>query len=289
MFGYVTIDKSEMLVKDYDTYKAVYCSLCKQLGKDYSFLTRFILSYDCTFFALFAISLKEQCSGFCDGRCKFNPLKKCNYLNADEDSLSMASALSVITAYFKLIDNIQDGNFFQKLGCYMVLPFFSSWRKKARMSYPDIDAAVEKMSYAQAEAEEDCNCFVDKASEPTAMMLATVLSHLSDDNDTKKIFHTFGYFIGKWIYMCDAVNDYYDDIKRGDFNPYIALYKNDAKSHIDDINASLNHCLSQALLSYNFIKPKRFERIIENILCLGLPKKQKSILLKYTESKNESI
>lgn len=283
VFGYVTVDKGEMLIKDFDTYKAVYCSLCKQLGKDYSFLSRFILSYDCTFYALLDISLSDECSGFCDGRCKFNPLKKCNYLKANEDSLSKAAALSVITAYYKLVDNIRDGNIFTKAGCYLVLPFFSRWRKKARARYGYIDDAVSVMSNEQFDAEKDARCLVDKASQPTATMLATVLSHLGKNDDDKKVCYNFGYFLGKWIYLCDAINDYDDDLKHKSFNPYIIAYDKDAKDHTDDINSTLNYCLSQAFLSYNFIKPKRFERIIENIITKGLPKKQKSILYKETE------
>ena len=33
MFGYLQVQKSELLVREYDAYKSVYCGLCKQLGK----------------------------------------------------------------------------------------------------------------------------------------------------------------------------------------------------------------------------------------------------------------
>ena len=48
MFGYLQIQKSELLVREAEAYKAVYCGLCRQMGKDFSGLTRFTLSYDCT-------------------------------------------------------------------------------------------------------------------------------------------------------------------------------------------------------------------------------------------------
>lgn len=283
MFGYVTVDKSEMLMKDFETYKALYCSLCKQLGKDYSFLSRFILSYDCTFYALVLLSLKDSCDGFCVGRCKFNPLKKCNYLKSDTQELSKAAALSVITAYYKLVDNIADGGFFTKLGCYIIKPFFSHWRKKAKKRFPYIDEAVTHMSLSQSKVEQDTHCVIDKAAQPTADMLASVMSFEDIDDDTKVVYKTFGYFLGKWIYLCDAANDYDDDLKHNCFNPYIIAYGKDAHSHCDDINATLNHCLSQIMLSYDFMKTKRFDHIIENILLCGLPKKQKNILYKDTE------
>ena len=279
MFGYITIDKGEMLVKDYEAYKAVYCSLCKQLGREYSFLSRFILSYDCTFYAVMALSLESECSGFSKGRCTFNPLKKCNYLKAQSEALSMSAALSVITLYYKLVDNIADGNFFEKIGCLILKPLVSLWRNKAARNFPEIDDAVSLMSRSQFEVEKDNECSIDKAAEPTAIMLAKMMTMISDSHDDdSRVFYNFGYFLGKWIYLCDAANDFDDDKKHSSFNPYVIKYGEDKTKHIDDINASLNTCLSEVFLSYKLMNIKRFDRIIENILVHGLVKKQKEIL-----------
>jgi len=278
VFGFVNVDSSEMLGKDFDTYKAIYCSLCKQLGKEYTFLARFILNYDCTFYAVVALSLSQDCPGFCKGRCKFNPLKRCNYLKKGEKELSTAAALSIITSYYKIIDNIADGNFFEKIICHILKPLFSHWHKKAMKKYPHIEKAVSEMSRSQFEVEKDSSCSVDKAAEPTAKMLSSVMSDLAFDDIQKRIYETFGYFLGKWIYLIDAANDYDDDLKKGDFNPYVISYGNDKSSHIHDINESLNHCLSQTLSAYNLIKTKRFGRIIENVLIHSLPKKQRNVL-----------
>ncbi len=278
VFGFVTVDKSEMLGKDFDAYKAIYCSLCKQLGKEYTFLSRFILSYDCTFYAVMALSLEDSCSGFCTGRCKFNPLKKCNYLKSNEESLSKAAALSIISVYYKLVDNIADGGFFEKLLCYSLMPFFSVWHKKAKKKFPEIESAVAQMSKAQFEAECDTSCSIDKAADPTATMLSKVLQILTDNEEKRRILSAYGYFLGKWIYLIDAANDYEDDVKKGNFNPYVIAYGDDKSTHLKEINASLDHCLSECLLSYNLLEIKRFDRIIENLLFYGLPKKQKSVL-----------
>ena len=284
MFGYITIDKGEMLCKDYDAYKAVYCSLCKQLGKEYSFLSRFILSYDCTFYALIALSLESECSGFCTGRCTFNPLKKCNYLKAKSEALSMSSALSVITLYYKLVDNIADGNILEKVGCYILKPLASLWRKKAAKKYPEIDTAVSEMSRAQFEVEKDEKCTIDKAAEPTALMLAKMMTMIANSDDDSRVFYNFGYFLGKWIYLCDAANDFDDDKKYSLFNPYVIKYGENKLEHIEDINASLNTCLSEVFLSYKLMNIKRFDRIIGNILVHGLVKKQKEILSKNNQT-----
>ena len=124
MFGYLRVQKSELLVREYEAYKAVYCGLCKQLGKDYSFLTRMALSYDCTFYAMLLMSLERSCKGFDKGRCKFNPLKKCQYAYCGDESYSKASALTVISAYYKLKDDLTDSGFFKRIAVRLIKPFF---------------------------------------------------------------------------------------------------------------------------------------------------------------------
>ena len=52
MFGYVKVCKPELRVREYEEYKAVYCTLCKTLGKEYGVLSRVLLRYDATFYVL---------------------------------------------------------------------------------------------------------------------------------------------------------------------------------------------------------------------------------------------
>lgn len=53
MFGYVTAYKPELKVKEYEAYKGVYCTLCKEMGKEYGALSRLLLSYDGAFFVIY--------------------------------------------------------------------------------------------------------------------------------------------------------------------------------------------------------------------------------------------
>ena len=107
MFGYVRVSKGELKVKEYEMYKAVYCSLCRELGKSYGVLSRFTLSYDFTFLALLSMSLQDECVKAKKGRCAFNPLKRCNYCT-NTNVFEMPSAAAMIMLYYKLKDNIND-------------------------------------------------------------------------------------------------------------------------------------------------------------------------------------
>ena len=68
MFGYVLPYKTELLVREYEQYKSVYCELCRELGKRYGWTARFTLSYDCTFYALLSLAVTEAKGGKCE-RC----------------------------------------------------------------------------------------------------------------------------------------------------------------------------------------------------------------------------
>ena len=55
MFGYIKVDQANLLGKEFEAYNGIYCTLCRQLGKDYSIFARLILSYDCTFYVMMAL------------------------------------------------------------------------------------------------------------------------------------------------------------------------------------------------------------------------------------------
>lgn len=275
MFGYIRIQKSELLVREYEAYKSVYCGLCRQMGRDYSRLSRFILSYDCTFYAMFLMSLSRSCKGFERKCCRFNPLKKCSYCNVKDDVLSKAAALSVILAYYKIIDDIADSGFFKRIAYKIVKPIFARWRKKAARRYPELDNLVTEMTAAQQIAEQDKNCSLDKAADPTATMLSSVLSLEAENDSQKRIYSQIGYGLGRFIYLIDAADDYEKDSKNGNFNPFINI---DERYNV--IKNNLSQALAMTYDAYNLLDLVDFKGIIDNIITKGLPTVQNEILTK---------
>lgn len=295
MFGYIRIDKDTLNEKEYERYRAVYCSLCQQLSEEYSYVARLILSYDCTFYALLVMSLSKECLSFKDGRCHVNPTKKCSYCAGDKQALSQAAALSISSAYFKLIDNINDSKGLKKLSYKILRPIFSRWREKAKRKYPFIDKAVEEMMKKQEKAEHTSSCTIDEAADPTASMLSAICGSIPDHFELnlsyekekqKRILSTMGYFLGRWIYLMDAADDYESDRKKGGFNPFlIAGY--DKENLVDHVLPALNHALSEVLLSYGLLDKGRYDEIISNILYSACLKVQKSTLFKYQSNSEQ--
>ena len=293
LFGYIKVDSANLLGKEFEAYKGIYCTLCKQLGKDYSVFARFILSYDCTFYAMLALDLAEQPPCYQQGRCRFNPFKKCHYAQTETAAFSLAAALSVISAYYKLKDNLLDSPWYKRILYRLVQPFFASWHRKAARRYSEIEESVSKMMNEQLKAEQDDNCVLDQAAQPTADMLGEMCALLTeciplrdplDKNTTKRILQTLGYFLGRWIYLIDAADDLEKDQKRHSFNPFLLP---DSDSSAENIEGLLNHALSEALLSYGLYDKGRYDNIIRNVLYSSCVNIQTKILSNYQTADTE--
>lgn len=263
MFGYIRIEKPELKVKEYEMYKAVYCSLCRELGRSYGFLSRLTLSYDFTFLALLNMSLSGENVCIERKRCAFNPLKKCNYCK-DREVFSMPTAAAMVMLYYKLCDNIADEKGLKKLGFIMLKPFFLSAYKKASKKYPEINQIVGDYINKQSALEKaDCT-EIDEVSNPTAEALSSIFKLCSEDSAQKRVLERLGYCMGRFIYILDAACDLEEDIKKGSYN----VLKNGCES--DRIKAQLYFCINEACAAFELLDIKKYKPILGNILYLGL-------------------
>lgn len=282
MFGYIRPYKPELLVKDFECYRGVYCSLCKQLGKSFGLLSRLTLSYDCTFLALLCLSLEENCPGFRKGRCVVNPFKKCSYCGGGEEALTFCAAVAVVMTYHKLRDDLRDSRFFGKLRALFLLPAAAWERRRARRRFPDVETIVAKAMKEQSLAERDPLTGLDAAADPTAQMLAALLELRGHGEEEKQTLRQFGYFIGRWIYLMDAADDMEKDEKQKSFNPFLRKQKTMPALQGEEIypycNEVLNQTLSQALYYYERLSLRHFTAILTNTITRGLPLEQKELL-----------
>ena len=266
MFGYVRACKGELKMKEYEIYKAVYCSLCKKLGHSYGILSRFTLSYDFTFLALLNMSLRDGCDGFVQKRCAFNPLKRCNYCK-DDTALEMPAAAAMIMMYYKILDNISDERGIKKTGYYLLKPVFSRAHKKAAKSYPQIETAVSEY-IAKQNALEKANCIsIDEAADPTAMVMEKILAFCSQDETQKRVLGRIGYCLGRYIYLLDAAVDLANDIKTGSYNVFKNVDDSDIKERIKQ---QLYFCINESSKAFELLDIKKYKSILGNIIYLGL-------------------
>ncbi len=270
MFGYIKAAKPELKVWEYEMYKAVYCTLCRNLGREYGLLSRFTLSYDFTFLALLKMSLSDGCTEIKKGRCAFNPLKKCNYCKGKED-FSMPSAAAMIMLYYKLADNIADEKGFKKLGFSCLLPLFSGAHKKAAKKYPQIEKCVAEYIENQNTLEKNGCSELDRIADPTAKVLSEILMLCSEDETQKRILQRLGYCLGRYIYILDAVCDFEQDIKTGAYNVFKAGNESELSENLKEkAKAQLYFCINEACKAFELLEIKKYKNILGNIMYLGL-------------------
>ncbi len=284
MFGYVVVKKEEMKVKEYDTYKAVYCSLCRRMHKDYGFFSKFTLSYDFTFAALLYLSQNGGCKEFERKSCQVNPLKKCVYCKNDFQGFDRVAAMAVLLTEYKVRDNVADSSFLRSLPFRLVLPFVKGWKKKALKKFPEYQELLKNYEDGQRKAEESSEKSIDFAAEPTAILMKRFFGSLSNAN---KAAEYLGYCLGKWIYLLDAAEDIEDDLKENNFTPFDI--KSNDPSEIERIRKeiaipNLNVCRIEAQKAFELLDCTDFGEIIANILYLGITAKQESVLRRKEQS-----
>ena len=275
MFGYVTVFKPELKIKEYEAYKGVYCTLCKEMGKEYGVLSRFLLSYDGAFYVMYKMGLSGDNISVKNSRCTFNPCKKCMKISAQSDVYKLASTITIVLAYFKLVDNLHDSSVLKKFILYLIYPYFALLKNKAKKKYPEIFETIEEGMKLQFEIEKEENPSPDKAADPTARMLAWLFAY-GECGENKEKADDFGYQLGRVVYFLDAFDDYADDIKEKSFNPF----KN-TEDIVTDASVAVNlsiGALSEALTTHNF---ENFSSIIQNVICDGLNFQLDRITKKY--------
>lgn len=278
MFGYIKIHKSELKVKEYELYKGLYCSLCKQLGKDYGFLGRMTLNYDFTFFLLCRLAIREQDVHLCASHCSYNPRKKCVCCNKDEDDIVFTAALSILFSYYKIKDDLSDNGLLKKIPSALLLPFFRLKYNKAKNKFPELFEKLESELSRQTFVEKKPSVSLDECADVSAKVLGESFSYLIDAQ-YKEGAYSFGYNIGRLVYIFDAVDDYEKDKKRGNFNPFVVNKNKYEDNMIESMKQILNISADETAKAYEALPIKRFKAIIENVIFFGFEDTVNGLLL----------
>ncbi len=275
MFGYVTINKPELKIKEYEAYKGVYCTLCKEMGREYGQLSRLLLSYDGTFYVMYKLGLSTDKIAVENSRCSFNPCKKCMKITCESNVYQLACAITVILAYFKLVDNLYDSSFLKKIFLYLVYPYFAFIKNKAKKKYPEIYNVVENGMAEQFDLEKETDISLDKSAHPTADILSTLFAY-GETGECKENAKQFGYQLGRVVYFLDAFDDYEKDIKDNSFNPF-----RNSNDIVNTATHTINMSIGALTEIFKIQKFNNFSTIIENIIYDGLNFQMDRIIKKH--------
>ncbi|SHO47075.1 DUF5685 family protein [Anaerocolumna xylanovorans] len=257
MFGYVTINKPELKVKDYEKYHAYYCGLCKVLKRKYGALGQLTLTFDMTFLIVLLSGLYEPEEKREAHRCIAHPAKK--HVMRYNEITEYAADMNIILAYHNLMDDWTDDRNIGKLSFAKILE--RSYRKLEK-KYERQAAAVNHYMETLTECEKRKESSLDMAAGLTGEMLGEIFNYREDEwaETLKKL----GFYLGKFIYLCDASEDVEKDKKSGSYNPFLLQEKDIDKREI------LNLMMADCTREFEKLPILLNADILRNILYAGV-------------------
>lgn len=272
MFGYVRPRKDVLSKEDYSVYQDAYCGLCRAMGKCFGFRTRFLVNYDMTFLYLLRASMKSPAPR----RKCWCPAKICRRKQCicDADGYEIVAAYNLILCYHKLADNIRDSGFFRRIGFRIAKVFLRRPYRKAARMLPEFCALTERELQKLQQLEDSHSASIDATADTFAKIIAGCVSDYQDDA-VRRPAETALYQIGRFIYLCDALDDLKQDLRDGSYNPLKyrfpttdgGLQQEDLEYFSQIMDSSVNLAGSALLL----LPVKTYGLLLENIVFLGLP------------------
>lgn len=275
MFGYVKPVQTELLVKDYEFYKATYCGICRSMKKHTGFLSNATLSYDSVLLALVRmLYIPDGEIGAQMKRCIAHPLKKRCMLTENSATEYTARAFAIL-AYYKALDDLADEGVGKRILLAPAKPILSSGKKRAKM--PDIAEIVSEKLNAITALEAARTKSVDEPAHLFGELLGEIFANGLSEKDAV-VCREFGYRLGRFIYAADAAEDYEEDRKTGKYNPYVLLYNGEpltAENRQSIKCALILECrgMEAAVDLMPFNERYTIESIVKNIIYLGLIKR----------------
>lgn len=218
MFGYIICNKDTLDEQEKMRYQSMYCGLCRTLGNKYGLLERMSLSYDMTFLALFLTALYDPEETTTSFTCGLHPMQKKN--GVTNQYIDYAADMTIAMTYYKCLDDWEDEHKFisKKYGDILEKKYMQVQEKYPRQC-ESISKGIQELKgiekNGQAQPDEAVNCF--------GRLLSEIFVYKEDFWSNS--LRTFGYELGRFIYLMDAAMDYKQDLKKGNYNPLVKMQK----------------------------------------------------------------
>lgn len=291
MFGYILPLKEELKVADYESLKYYYCGLCRNIKKRLGAIPRLGLSYDSTFFSIFLDGISKDTTKKESFLCIKHPLEK-KICICENEALNYATDINIALMYYKALDDNLDN---KNIKTVTISKILKSYENKISNKFLDTIIGDNLNLLHSYENKKNFNS-LDEICHPFSHIIGEILKNspfeLNNDNLTiRNTLYNFGYLLGKWIYLMDALDDLEKDIKETNFNPIYEIYKNNSTNYEELINNMSIPIENSILLSGSSCSEllcklpiKKNYSLLENIIKLGLPYKYNEISKKYKKT-----
>lgn len=218
MFGYVIINKPEMKVKEFETYRSYYCGLCRSLRDHYGLKGQVTLSFDMTFLILLLTGLYEPDTKQDQTTCIAHPFEK--HPTSMNEITDYVADMNIMLSYYKAMDDWKDE---RKITSRTFAAFLRKEQSQIERKYPrkarKVSSYLEKIHLCEADHEEN----IDLISGYFGEIMAELFAYKADEWETS--LRKIGFYLGKFIYLMDAYEDIEKDLKDKNYNPFLNRYQ----------------------------------------------------------------
>ena len=261
MFGYITVDPGALTPEAKERYQHWYCGLCQAMYRKVGQLGRAVLSNDMTFLAIVLSSVYEPDETEETRACPMHPLKK-RGMHAT-GLTEYCADMNLLLAYYKCLDNVRDEN---KSSSRRMAKSLEKEVESIRRRYPEKDACIQDVLERIHQGEDADSQDVDAMCRLSGEMVAEVFCQREDI--FAPLFRQIGYALGQFLYLCDAWEDYDEDLKKHRYNPLKCFH--DQPGFEETVYDALSGMAGEALAAAHLLPVVRDQDLVENILLHGV-------------------
>ena len=293
MFGYVVVNKPELKLREYTEYKGYYCGLCHLLRQKYGLSAGLTLSYDMTFLILLLGSLYEPKLEMKKRHCPIHPVRRKPQICSEVTEY--AADMNILLTYGHLKDDWDDerklsglaGNLaFKRRAAFVEcryprqaevisnsLQSLSVLEKDYMGRWDAMNVTEEWRTKLGGEIATCQRADIDEVSRPFGELMGELF--VMKEDAFAPTLRKFGFLLGKYIYIRDALDDIETDRRSKSFNPF--LHSGDAEVIRDSMKVELDVLLRQAISEFEKLPLERDLPILRNILYEGIKNEKKRL------------
>ena len=261
MFGYITVNKDELKIKEWNRYRAYYCGLCHELKEIGGQKARMTLSYDMTFLAMLLDDLYDCKKQEGTSHCALHPIRKHEFIRSEASCY--AAKMNLLLCYDNLLDDWRDEKNVVSMISAMSI---KHTRLVTGKEYPRQTKAVEDYIEKLRLCEKKREANLDVAAGLTGEMLGTLFCWKEDE--WQKDLYELGFYLGKFIYLMDAYDDMEKDLKKGNYNPFLLCRGNQKNEELAE--HSLKMMAVRSAEAFERLPLVDNVEILRNILYAGI-------------------
>ncbi len=277
MFGFVTVAPALLSAEQKTRYRARYCGLCRSLGQYCGASCRLLLTYDLVFLEMLLASVYELPEKSQSRRCIAHPVRPHSEIRTAASDY--AAAINVLLFHDKLLDDWHDD---KNPAALAAASFYRGKYAQLQQQYPHQSQAITHCLTELGAMERDGESNPDLPAGCFGRLMGELLVMHDESGPLEEALHDFGQWLGRFIYLMDAVTDLHDDLIRERYNPLVFL----PQGEIMDV---LELTGGEVMRRFRELPVTTDRDIMEHILCAGIWGNYHTRMQKYAKKGQDTV